>query len=134
MKVLERRLELLNMEGNGFSRPEIVKHLSKKYRCTDRTIHYDFTKKPQWQPQLQQLKEEQVLMKVLNRYDHTYRKAAFSLLQAQSWQERHSALRIMNESNRRLYETALPDRANVKVDLVQKPNVIVEMWRPENAE
>jgi len=123
------------MEGNGFSRPEIVKHLSEKYQCTDRTIHYDFTKKSEWQPSILQLKEEQVLMKILNRYDQVYRKSAFSALQAQSWQEKHSAWKIMLESNRRFYETALPDRANVKVDLVQKPNVTVEMWRPnENAE
>lgn len=135
MKVLERRLELLTMEGNGFSQSEIVKHLSVKYQCTERTLQYDFSKKPEWQPHIQQLKEEQVLMKVLNRYDQVYRKAAFSALQAQAWQEKHSALRLMNDSNRKFYETALPDRANLQgeMKLTQDKPFIVKMWRGDNA-
>jgi len=136
MKLIERRLELLDMEGNGFSRPEIVKHLSEKFQCSDRMIYYDFTRKPQWQPSIQQLKEEHVLMKVLNRYEHTYRKAAFSALQAQSWQEKHSALKIMNDSNRRFYETALPDRARLQgeMKLTQDKPFIIKKWSREDAD
>jgi len=136
MNVLDRRLELLEMEGNGFSRPEVVKHLSVKYQCTPRTIQYDFAKKPQWQPTIQQLSDDQVLMKVLNRYNAVYRKAAFSALQAHDWKEQHSALRIMNDANTKYYEVALPNRASVKGEMTLKQDepFIIEMWRPKLAE
>jgi len=37
----ERRLELLNMEGLGFFRAEIVKELSVKANVTERTVYKD---------------------------------------------------------------------------------------------
>ena len=136
MNVLDRRLELLDMEGNGFSRPVIVKHLSVKHQCTERTVWYDFAKKPKWQPTIQQLADDQVLMKVLNRYNSIYQKAAFSALQAHDWKEQHSALRIMNDANSKYYETALPNRASIKTEmmLTQREPFVIEMWRPQLAE
>ena len=48
--ILERRLELLNLEGKGFSQVEIVKILSQKWKKTERAIYYDFETRDTWQP------------------------------------------------------------------------------------
>ena len=55
MKVtaVKRRLELLKLEGLGFSMPEIVTELSQKYGCLGRTVYRDFESRGQWQPELQ---------------------------------------------------------------------------------
>lgn len=77
---LERRLELLRMEGIGLSVPEMVQQLSVKYRCVPRTVYWDFQTKARWQPQIQQLKKG--MLKVLNRHEEIYRKASFHYLQS----------------------------------------------------
>ena len=55
MDTVVRRLELLKMEGMGFNQSEIVKQLSEKYRCSERTVYYDFENRRDWQPALQLL-------------------------------------------------------------------------------
>jgi len=40
-EVLERRLDLLRLEGNGLLPAEIVKELSQKYQKSERNIYYD---------------------------------------------------------------------------------------------
>ena len=55
METVVRRLDLLKLEGMGFNQSEIVKQLSEKYRCSDRTVYYDFENRRDWQPALQQL-------------------------------------------------------------------------------
>ena len=42
MDVVSRRLELLKLEGLGFSQAEIVKGLSQKCACSRRTVYNDF--------------------------------------------------------------------------------------------
>ena len=104
----ERRLELLKMEGNGFNQVEIVKHLSQKFQCCDRTVYRDFEKREEWQPFLQHLDGEgRLVMKILNRYEQVYRHAGFLLLQASHENAKLGALRIMLDANQQLCETAV---------------------------
>ena len=108
LNVAERRLELLKMEGNGFNQAEIVKHLSQKFQCCDRTVYRDFEKREEWQPALQHMEDQgRTLMKILNRYEQVYRHAGFMLLQASHENAKLGALKIMLESNKQLCETAV---------------------------
>ena len=52
MTAVKRRLELLKLEGLGFSKPEIVKELSQKHECSGRTVYRDFESRDEWQPEL----------------------------------------------------------------------------------
>ena len=77
METVSRRLELLKLEGLGFSQAEIVKELSVKAACTERSIYYDFESRSTWQPILQStVKPEQILLKIINRYEQIYRQAS----------------------------------------------------------
>ena len=79
MKVtaVRRRLELLKLEGLGFSQPEIVTELSQKHQCSGRTVYRDFESRGQWQPELQNVKNPtQILMRTVNRYAQIYRLAS----------------------------------------------------------
>jgi len=139
VKTLERRLDLLKMEGEGFSRNEIVTGLSKKYRVNIRQVYRDFANRGVWQPKLVEVKDRQkILMKAANRYDSIYRSAAFKHRHAQNETVQLGALNTMLKANKDWLETLLPDlRSQIKVEgnLVQKPNIIVEMWKPDqNAE
>ena len=81
MNTVERRLELLKLEGMGFNQVEIVKQLSQKHGCSDRTVYYDFENRANWQPTLQQLSDhEAILLKTVNRYEQIYREASIRLL------------------------------------------------------
>jgi transcriptional antiterminator len=78
---VKRRLELLKLEGLGFSMPEIVTELSQKYQCSGRTVYRDFESRCQWQPELQNVKNHsQILMRTVNRYEQIYREASVRLL------------------------------------------------------
>jgi transcriptional antiterminator len=50
LDAVSRRLELLKLEGLGFSQAEIVKELSVKCECSRRTVYYDFESRASWQP------------------------------------------------------------------------------------
>ena len=53
MDAVARRLELLKLEGLGFSQAEIVKELSQKCACSCRTVYRDFETLGSWQPVVQ---------------------------------------------------------------------------------
>ena len=42
MDKVDRKLELLKLEGLGFSQAEIVNELSQKDTCTKRVVYKDF--------------------------------------------------------------------------------------------
>jgi hypothetical protein len=64
-----RRLDLLKMEGEGFSYSDIVKGLSKQYDCSERTVKYDFALRGEWKPKLSGVTEtNKIIMKAANRY------------------------------------------------------------------
>ena len=122
MNTVVRRLEMLKMEGMGFNQVEIVKELSVKYRCSDRTVYYDFENREDWQPALQQLDDHQaILLKTVNRYEQIYRQASVRLLTGTQEATQLGALNIMLKTNSKIWETAvLPELLNRLQDLEEK--------------
>ena len=126
MNTVERRLELLKLEGIGFNQVEIVKQLSQKHGCSDRTVYYDFENRASWQPTLQQLSDhEAILLKTVNRYEQIYREASVRLLTGTQELTQLGALNIMLKVNSKIYEIAvLPDILNRLEELEEKAKVV----------
>jgi ABC-type proline/glycine betaine transport system ATPase subunit len=77
LDAVSRRLELLKLEGLGFSQVEIVKELSVKCACSKRTVYSDFETRESWQPVVQSVSDaRKLLFKVVNRYEQVYRQAS----------------------------------------------------------
>jgi hypothetical protein len=101
-------LELLKLEGLGFSQAEIVNELSQKLSCTKRVVYKDFETREFWQPILQTVvKPNKVLLKVLNRYEQIYRQASMRFLTASNELAKLGALNIMLKANSLVCETAV---------------------------
>ena len=117
-----RRLELLKLEGLGFSQAEIVKELSVKCTCSERTVYSDFETRQGWQPTLQSVvNSEGVLFKVVNRYEQIYRQASMRLLSSSNELAQLGALNTMLKANSLLFETAvLPEVLGRLKDLEDK--------------
>jgi hypothetical protein len=111
---VSRRLELLKLEGMGFSQAEIVKELSVKCACSGRTVYKDFETRESWQPALQSVvNSEGMLFKVINRYEQIYRQASVRLLTFTEKTSQLGALNTMLKANEKLCETVvLPDVYN----------------------
>jgi hypothetical protein len=106
--VVSRRLELLKLEGLGFSQAEIVKELSQKCACSSRTVYNDFETREGWQPVVQSVIDARgVLLKVINRYEQIYRQASIRLLTASNELAQLGALNTMLKANAALFETAV---------------------------
>jgi hypothetical protein len=106
--VVSRRLELLKLEGLGFSQVEIVKELSQKCACSRRTVYNDFETREGWQPVVQSVVDhERVLLKVVNRYEQIYRQASVRLLTFAEEACQLGALNTMLKANALLFETAV---------------------------
>ena len=103
-EVIERRLEFLNLEAEGFSLCEIVKELSKKFRKTERTLYYDASTRETWQPLYTQLFElDKARLIVMNRYNYIYRESSFNYRQGDSSQK-PTYLKLMVEVTKSLIE------------------------------
>jgi hypothetical protein len=122
LDVASRRLELLKLEGLGFSQAEIVKELSVKFACSHRSVYCDFETRDGWQASLQSgLKPNEVLLKVINRYEQIYRQASMRFLTSSNELARIAALNIMLKTNSLLFETAvLPEVLGRLRDLEDK--------------
>ena len=108
MDSVVRRLELLKLEGLGFSKAEVVNELSRKMSCTKRVVYKDFETREIWQPVLQSVVEPKaVLFKVINRYEQIYRQASMRFLTASNELAKLGALNIMLKANMLLNETAV---------------------------
>ena len=108
MDAASRRLELLKLKGLGFSQVEIVYELSQKASCSKRTVYSDLESRAVWQPVLQSVvKSEQVLLKVVNRYEQIYRQASMRLLTSSNELTQLGALNTMLKANSLLFETAV---------------------------
>jgi len=108
LRTIERRLELLRLEGLGFNLTEIVNQLSKKYDVTTRTVQYDFKRRAAWQPQLQQIKDNQgLLLKVENRLQQIYRRASIKFTTSGNESIQLGALKLMLECTLHLGDVAL---------------------------
>jgi hypothetical protein len=70
---VERRTELLKMEGLGFSESEIVTELSQKYHVDPRSIYRDFESRTRWQLSPD---AHAHYLKAFNRLEQIFRKAA----------------------------------------------------------
>jgi len=103
-RTIERRLELLQLEGNGLEPSEIVKELSVKYVVSERAVYKDFESRNFWQPVLQEM--EKAVLKVRNRHEQLYRKTVVSYMQAKSDKGRLAALNLMRQINVELAELA----------------------------
>ena len=99
-----------------------MKQLSENYRCSDRTVYYDFENRRDWQPALQQLDDHQsILLKTVNRYEQIYRQASVRLLTGTQEATQLGALNIMLKANSKIWETAvLPELLNRLNDLEEK--------------
>ena len=79
-----------------------------KATCSERTVYNDFECRAAWQPVLQSVvKPDEVLLKVLNRYEQIYRQASMRFLTTSNELARMAALNIMLKTNGILYETAV---------------------------
>lgn len=108
MDTVARRLELLKLEGLGFSQVEIVKELSQKATCSERSIYNDFECRSAWQPVLQSVvSPDGILLKVVNRYEQIYRQASLRFLSSSNELARMAALNLMLKANSMLFETAV---------------------------
>jgi hypothetical protein len=108
MDAVSRRLEVLKLEGLGFSQAEIVKELSSKCACSCRTVYSDFESRESWQPIVQSVVDAGgVLLKVVNRYEQVYRQASVRLLTASNELAQLGALNIMLKANAALFESAV---------------------------
>ena len=122
LEVAKRRLELLKLEGMGFSQAEIVEQLSKKNGCAPRTLYNDFETRANWQPILQSItKPDDVLFKITNRYEQIYRQASLRCLSSSNPIVQLGALNTMLKVNSMMYETlVLPDLVSRLRALEQK--------------
>jgi hypothetical protein len=111
LDTVARRLELLKLEGLGFSQAEIVNELSQKLTCSKRVLYKDFESREIWQPILQSVvKSDKVLLKILNRYEQIYRQASLRFITTSNELARMAALNIMLKANSLMCETVvLPD-------------------------
>ena len=103
-EVIERRLDFLNKEAEGFSLCEIVKELSQKYQKTERTVYYDASTRETWQPLYTQLFElDKARLIVMNRYNYIYREASFNYRQGEAAQK-PTYLKLMLDVTKNLIE------------------------------
>jgi hypothetical protein len=111
LDVESRRLELLKLEGLGFSKIEIVRQLNEKAGCALRTIYNDFETRASWQTILQSaVKPEDVLLKIANRYEQIYRQLSLRVLSSSNPLAQLGALNAMTKVNSLMFETlVLPD-------------------------
>ena len=108
MDKVARRVELLKLEGLGFSQAEVVNELSQKLSCSKRVLYKDFESREVWQPTLQSVLEPKaVLFKVINRYEQIYRQASLRFLSSSNELARMAALNIMLKTNSLMCETAV---------------------------
>lgn len=106
--VLIRRSELLKLEGLGCSQMEIIKELSQKTQCSERTVYNDFETRVSWQPILQSvIKPEDVLLKIVNRYEQIYRQASLRVLSSPNPLVQLGALNTMLKANSLMFDTAV---------------------------
>jgi len=99
---------LLKLEALGFTQVEIVKELSQKTECSQRTIYNYFETRGEWQPIQQScVKSSDVLLKVVNRYEEIYRQASKRMLTSDNTLVQISALNVMLKANSLILEAAV---------------------------
>lgn len=109
LKTVRRRLDLLKMEGMGFSKPEIVTELAQKHSCSQRTLYRDFQSRGKWQPVLQDVEDQKLtLMKTVNCLEQLYRKASVKFLKTSNESVQLGCLKVMADIRLKIYEMLFP--------------------------
>ena len=107
-EAVSRRLELLKLEGIGLTQSEIVKQLSQKMTCSERTVYNDFETRTSWQPLLQGINTpDDMLLKIINRYEEIYRQASRRMLTSQNALVQIAALNTMLKANSLMFDAAV---------------------------
>ena len=115
-----RRLELLKLEGIGLTQSEIVKQLSQKATCSERTVYNDFETRQSWQPLLQGISTpDDVLLKIINRYEEIYRQASRRMLTSQNALVQIAALNTMLKANSLMFDTAVLPQLMAKLKILE---------------
>jgi hypothetical protein len=131
--LIERRLELLKLEGLGFSQAEIVKQLAQKADCVERTVYNDFETRAIWQPILQSaIKPEDVLLKIMNRYEQIYRQASRILHSESNPLVRLGALNTMLKATSSMREIAAVSCKVLEVESANRNLTVIKMWQPND--
>jgi len=123
-ETLERRIDLLKLEGNGLLPPEITKELSQKYGVTPRTLQYDFQYRDKWQPQIESLKD--AFNRIINRHNQLYRKASLSYLQAETNREKQGAINLMRSINKDAFDMLFPNGVEMDNEAIKE---IILRWK-----
>lgn len=120
MEAVSRRLELLRLEGIGLTQKEIVKQLSQKMSCSERSVYNDLECRSSWQPLLQGLsKPDDLLLKIVNRYEEIYRQASKRMLTSPSDLTQIAALNTMMKANSLMFETAILPELMCKIKMLE---------------
>ena len=123
MEVAKRRSELLKLEGLGYTQAEIIKQLSEKNGCAERTLYNDFETRASWQPYLQCVTKPEIIFKAqvkterlcdgrkfARSFEQIYRQASLRMLSSDNPIVQLGALNTMLKVNSMMYETlVLPD-------------------------
>lgn len=140
LQTLERRLELLRLEGNGLTRRELVEELSTRFECSKDAIWYDIRNKATWQPAITEVK--QALLTIINRHEQLYRKASLAYMQAHDNKEKMLAVNLMKSINAEAFDMLQtsgiikkePENLNVKLGIEKEAEEIIKFSRVFDAE
>jgi hypothetical protein len=72
LDMFDRTLELLKLEGLGFSQAKVVHEISQKIACSDRNIDNNFESQVEWQHFPQSAVKRHELLLVVNHYEQIY--------------------------------------------------------------
>jgi hypothetical protein len=120
LEAVSRRLELLRLEGIGLTQKEIVKQISQKMSCSERSVYNDLECRSSWQPLLQGLsKPDDLLLKIVNRYEEIYRQASRRILTSPSDLTQIAALNTIMKANSLMFETAVMPELMYKIKMLE---------------
>jgi len=102
---LEYKLDLLQMEGEGFNRTEIIQFLADKHHVSERVGYYYFKTRGRWQPEILGLKDaKDAYHQTLNRLEYIYRHFGHIAVTAPENSNRVGALKGMLDTTLRKAE------------------------------
>jgi hypothetical protein len=98
---LEYKTDLLQMEGQGFTRAETVQYLADKHHVSTKLGYYYFKTRARWQPEILGLEDaKDGYHQTLNRLEYIYRRFSVIATTAPEYSNRVGALKGMLETVR----------------------------------
>jgi hypothetical protein len=134
---LEYKLDLLQMEGQGFNRTETVQHLAEKHGVSERVGYYYFKTRSRWQPEILGLETaKDAYHQTLNRLEYIYRHFSLIASSAPENSNRVGALKGMLETVIKKAEItgvlAPSDMPSINVDAVLDEATFKSLTPEEN--